>query len=87
MVKSQGSASAADTGKRLLRLSVDIVSERLRVSITQPSRLSSVSDEQLFGAGERDEGFSLRLVRRLARISGADLAAAQGMVSLLLPRV
>ena len=76
----------AEPGERL-RLTVDHAGERSRVSITRPARLCGLSEEQLLGAeAELDHGFSLRLVRGLARIANVDLTASEGVISLLFPR-
>jgi signal transduction histidine kinase len=79
--------SEAQAGERM-RLSVDQAGENCRVSITCPAALSGLSDEQLFGGGPKalQQGFSLRLVRGLARIAGADLTSQRGALSLLFPR-
>ena len=76
----------ADSGERL-RLAVERAGERWRLSMSRPERLAGLSEEQLFG-GEADmeQGFSLRLVRGLARIAGAELVAPRGSVALLFPR-
>jgi signal transduction histidine kinase len=76
----------ADAGERL-RLSIDRAGDRWRLSMTRPARLAALSEEQLLG-GEADfeQGFSLRLVQGLARISGAHLVAPRGAISLLFPR-
>jgi hypothetical protein len=76
----------ARSGERL-RLGVEPAGERWRVSITRPARLATLSEDQLL-AGEADfeQAFSLRLVRGLARIAGADMIAPKGSISLLFPR-
>ena len=73
------------TGERL-RLTVEQAGNRSRVSMTRPASLAALSEEQLFG-GEIDleRGFSLRLVRGLARLAGVDLVAPEGSISLLFP--
>jgi hypothetical protein len=78
-----GQAQAGD----LLRLAVDPAGDLWRVSITRPKRLADLSEEQLAG-GEADleRCFSLRLVRGLARIAGAELATDRETISLLFPR-
>jgi hypothetical protein len=76
----------ARSGERL-RLTVDQAGERWRVSITRPARLAALSDEHLLaGGGDFDQTFSLRLVRGLARIAGADMIAPKGSIALLFPR-
>jgi len=70
-----------------LRLTVERAGDRSRVSMTSPSALSDLPEEQLLG-GETglEQGFPLRLVRGLARLAGADLTVRQGWISLLFPR-
>jgi len=76
----------AHAGERL-RLGVDAIAERWRVSITRPARLASLTEEQLLTAeADFEQAFSLRLVRGLARIAGADMSAPTGTISLLFPR-
>ncbi|MGE5563617.1 MAG: sensor histidine kinase [Bacillota bacterium] len=74
-------------GERL-RLVVERAGERSRVSISRPATLCPLSEEQLIGAdaAELEHGFSLRLVRGLARIAGAELIVPRGSISLLFPR-
>jgi hypothetical protein len=70
-----------------LRLTVERAGERSRVSISSPVAWSELSEEQLLGGDlALEHGFSLRLVRGLARLAGADLTARQGFISLLFPR-
>jgi hypothetical protein len=70
-----------------LRLTVECARDRCRVSMTRPASLCGLSEEELIGGGTGlEHGFSLRLVRGLARLAGADLAAPQGSISLLFPR-
>jgi len=70
-----------------LRLVVEPAGERWRVSMTRPTRLFGLSEDQLMGGtADVEHGFSLRLVRGLARIAGAELVASQGAISLLFPR-
>lgn len=77
----------ARSGERL-RLDLEPAGERWRVSIARPSRLASLSEEQLLGGdADFEQAFSLRLVRGLARIAGADMAAPRGAVALLFPRI
>jgi hypothetical protein len=46
-----------------------------------------LSDDQLIGSESSfEQGFSLRIVRGLARIAGAELTTPQGSISLLFPR-
>jgi hypothetical protein len=77
----------ARSGERL-RLNLEPAGERWRTSITRPSRLSSLTEDQLLaGDADFEQAFSLRLVRGLARIAGADMAAPRGAISLLFPRI
>jgi hypothetical protein len=77
----------ARSGERL-RLNLEPAGERWRVSITRPSRLSSLTEDQLLGGdADFEQAFSLRLVRGLARIAGADMAGPRGAISLLFPRI
>jgi hypothetical protein len=76
----------AQSGERL-RLSLERTGDRSRVSITRPASLRRLSEEQLLGGDvQSDQGFSFRLIRGLARLAGADLAAPQSAISLLFPR-
>ena len=70
-----------------LRLWVDQSREHVRVAVSRPSGLAALSEEQLLGGnGGLEQGFSLRLVRGLARIAGAELLAHEDSLSLVLPR-
>jgi hypothetical protein len=77
----------AEGGERL-NLSVELSGAHCRVSISRPARLAELSDEQLFGGGGPtfEQGFSLRLVRGLARIAGSDLVSTRNSLSLIFPR-
>jgi hypothetical protein len=76
----------AEAGERL-RLWVDQAGNQIRVAISRPSGLAALSEEQLLGgSGGTEQGFSLRLVRGLARIAGAELIAREDSLSLVLPR-
>ena len=76
----------AESGERL-RLTVDRAGDRSRVSMTRPAKLGNyLADELLGGGADLDQGISLRLVRGLARLAGADLVAPHGSISLLFPR-
>lgn len=91
---SAGMIEHASPGERL-RLAAESSGETCRFAITRPAALRGLSDAQLFaprpGASETGEiaalgiGFSLRLVRGLARIAGGDLIASPAGISLLLP--
>jgi hypothetical protein len=81
----------AARGERL-RLSVETNGEACRFSIGRPTTLKGLTDAQLFdpsGGGDRAPlgiGFSLRLVRGLARIAGGELVTSAAGLTLLLPR-
>jgi signal transduction histidine kinase len=76
----------AQAGEKL-RLSVDQSASACLVSISRPAALEGLSDAQLLGAAAQDTHcFSLRLVRGLARIAGAGLAASPGTLALNFPR-
>ena len=77
---------AAEPRERL-RLSVEQHGDQRRFSVSRPSRLRGVSDRELIesGTSEQATGFSLRLVRGLARIAGGDLITAPAGLSLLFP--
>jgi hypothetical protein len=75
----------AKSGERL-RLWVDQARDHVRVAVTRPAGLQALSEEQLLGGGGIEQGFSLRLVRGLARIAGAELVAREDSFSLVLPR-
>jgi hypothetical protein len=70
-----------------LRLTLDQAGNGLRVSMTRPAALESLSENDLIGSQTDSEGaFGLRLARGLARIAGAELNAPPGAISLLFPR-
>ena len=76
----------ADARERF-RLDIERAGDRWRLSMTRPARLAGISDDELFGSdADFEHGFSLRLVRGLGRIAGADLEASKGTISLLFPR-
>jgi len=91
---SAGMIEHADAGERL-RLAAESSGDTCRFAITRPAALRGLSDTQLFeprpGSAEPGEmaalgiGFSLRLVRGLARIAGGDLVASPAGITLLLP--
>ena len=78
---------AADAGEKL-RLSVDQAGDSCRFSISRPAGLRGRSDAQLFDASSDtiEDGFSLRLVRGLARIAGGDLLTSRAGFTLVFPR-
>lgn len=77
----------AGEGERL-RLSVDSGRSHCQVSLSRPAALQGQSDEDLLGSRRDLAGgeFSLRLVRGLARIAGADLVTTPTAVSLVFKR-
>jgi len=91
---SAGVIEHASAGERL-RLATESTSEACRFSISRPAALRGLGDAQLFDPrpGPADDGegaelgigFSLRLVRGLARIAGGDLVASPAGITLLLP--
>jgi hypothetical protein len=86
-----GVIEQAVAGERL-RLAVEANGETSRFSISRPAALKGMSDDQLFDPrAETQEaspvgvGFSLRLVRGLARIAGGDLIPTPAGITMLLP--
>ena len=74
---------ARAAGGERLRLTVDRLSNHVRISITRPAALHGLGSEELFGAaGGTVEGFYLRLVRGLARVAGAELGSSASAVTL-----
>ena len=78
---------AAEAGEKL-RLSVEQAGESCRFSISRPSALRGMSDAELLDARSdtAEDGFSLRLVRGLARIAGGDLVTSRAGFTLVFPR-
>jgi outer membrane biosynthesis protein TonB len=80
----------AGRGERL-RLAVDRAGRNGRFSISRPRALQGATDYQLFDATSAGEGsdlrigFTLRLVRGLARIAGGDLTTTGAGITLTLP--
>ncbi|HEX6603917.1 MAG TPA: histidine kinase dimerization/phospho-acceptor domain-containing protein [Sphingomicrobium sp.] len=81
----------AGAGERL-RLALEEAKGACRFSIGRPAALRGIGDAQLFDTrspeGESHAlgvGFSLRLVRGLARIAGGDLDTSPAGIALLLP--
>ena len=78
-------------GGEQLRLAVDQARGQCRFSISRPEALRTATEQQLFDASATGEGsdlrigFTLRLVRGLARIAGGDLATTSAGISLTLP--
>jgi signal transduction histidine kinase len=80
----------AEAGERI-RISLEQSSEQCRLSISRPAAIRSLSDAQLFDAPDDPQegllaGFSLRLVRGLARIAGGDLVTSRVGLTLTFPR-
>jgi hypothetical protein len=70
-----------------LRLSLTRAGDHPRISISRPAALRGLGNEELFGAAEGTvEEFYLRLVRGLARIAGAELAASSSAITLTFRR-
>ncbi|MFL6725726.1 MAG: hypothetical protein ACJ8FS_04325, partial [Sphingomicrobium sp.] len=73
-----------------LQLSVGVGSDGPRISISRPAALRAISDADLFGAVDSKEaieaGFSLRLARGLARISGGELLSSRDSFALAFSR-
>lgn len=76
----------AEPGARL-RLWVDQSVDEVRVAISRPAGLDDPGEVPGDGGdGAAGPGFSLRLLRGLARIAGADVALREDSLLLLLPR-
>lgn len=81
---------AAEAGEHL-RIAIEDANPACRLVITRPGSMRNLPDDLLFeGVGGATEpaslaGFSLRLVRGLARIAGGDLIASPTTVALVLP--
>jgi hypothetical protein len=79
-----------------LEISIDQTEKDCRISISRPAAFRNLPDGLLFdgavGSGDAAEpsgysaGFSLRLVRGLARIGGGDLVTAPTSLTLVFPR-
>jgi hypothetical protein len=81
-------AEQSARGERL-QLSTESASDGARITIDRPASLRGVSDAVLFDAKRGEEvhgGFSLRLVRGLARIAGGDLVTGRDSFVLVFPR-
>ena len=85
----------ADVGEHL-RISVERTETDCRLAISRPASLRNLPDALLFegvgtagtsaDAGGFSAGFSLRLVRGLARIGGGDLVTTPASLALVFPR-
>ena len=88
-----GMIENAQAGERL-RIALEQNGTSCRLSVSRPAALRTLTDAQLFDTGATGEGegpslgigFSLRLVRGLARIAGGDLVTSAAGITLLLPR-
>ncbi|MEO7189349.1 MAG: histidine kinase dimerization/phospho-acceptor domain-containing protein [Sphingomicrobium sp.] len=71
-----------------LRLLVDQSEKHCRVSITRPTSLRGISDDELFGGPgvTLAQGLSLRLTRGLAQVAGADLLTSAETFTLTFAR-
>ncbi|MGN6848436.1 MAG: sensor histidine kinase [Sphingomicrobium sp.] len=82
-------AECAEPGERF-QLSVELVPDSARLSISRPAALRGLSDPELFdpviGRDGVQGGFPLRLARGLARIAGGDLVSSRDAFSLVFPR-
>jgi signal transduction histidine kinase len=81
-------AEHAEPGERL-SVSAEQVGENARVSVNRPAALRGIADDALFATrpgGEALGGFTLRLVRGLARIAGGDLVSGVDSFALVFPR-
>jgi signal transduction histidine kinase len=85
----------SESGERF-RITTDEGRASCRISIGRPAALRSLTDEQLFDAAPAAEGenasalpagFSLRLVRGLARIAGGELSTTASDLTLSFPRL
>lgn len=88
-----GMIENAQAGERL-RIALEQNGTSCRLSVSRPAALRTLTDAHLFDTGATGEGegpslgigFSLRLVRGLARIAGGDLVTSSAGITLLLPR-
>ncbi|HEX6783601.1 MAG TPA: histidine kinase dimerization/phospho-acceptor domain-containing protein [Sphingomicrobium sp.] len=72
-----------------LHLSAESAPDGPRITIDRPSALRGIGDTVLFDAKQSDDrpgGFSLKLVRGLARIAGGDLVPSRGSFALVFAR-
>jgi hypothetical protein len=82
---------SASAGEHL-RVVIEQGMAQCRVSMSRPAALRRIPDALLFeGIPATDDGrslagFSLRLVRGLARIAGGDLAVSETSLALTVPR-
>jgi signal transduction histidine kinase len=78
----------AGPGERLT-VSADQIGENARLTVNRPASLRGVADSELFAPRPGSKalgGFTLRLVRGLARIAGGDLVSALDSFALIFPQ-
>jgi hypothetical protein len=79
----------AGEGERI-RLALDYSVDQCRLSLSRPAALRGMTDAQMFDprtpGADHGAGFSLRLVRGLARIAGGDLVASPAGLTLVFAR-
>jgi signal transduction histidine kinase len=82
-------AERAESGERLT-VSAEQASDGARVSVSRPTVLRGIPDGDLFETPPAptgaQAGFTLRLVRGLARIAGGDLVSGRETFALVFPR-
>ncbi|MFL6721193.1 MAG: sensor histidine kinase, partial [Sphingomonas sp.] len=82
-------ADQAEAGERL-QVSAEAAADGVRISISKPAALRGLGDSELFDTARGGDavrgGFSLRLVRGLARIAGGDLQGNRDAFALQFPR-
>ena len=89
LFRLMGALAEAAHSEERLHLSVDQANGNARISISRPAALRALNDAELFDTprnGDATRGFSLRLVRGLARIAGGDLTANRDNFGLTFPR-
>ena len=76
----------AARGERL-RIGIERTAECWRVSMALPKALAALPGKHLLEDGAiGEQGFSLRLVQRLARMAGLEMVASERMVWISFPR-
>jgi hypothetical protein len=82
-------AARSERGERL-QLSVEQASDGARISLSRSAALRGLTDAEIFETQGGEEGvqggFSLRLVRGLARIAGGDLVSSRDSFALVFRR-